>query len=78
MSVGWSFLSLDYNLTMLQSALENLLCLLTFEQKKVYALRAILEADRQALWLIEVLYAIKRNLLGRLHAKKIKGLNQEI
>ena len=47
MSVGWSFLSLDYNLTMLQSALENLLCLLTLDQKNVYVFRAILETVEQ-------------------------------
>ena len=48
-----------------------------------YSFLAIIETDRQTLWLIKMLYAIKGDLLVFIGSKedcmqKIKGLNQEI
>ena len=48
---------------------------LTQEMKQFYAFMYIFSADRQTLWLIEVLHAIKRALEDCM--QKIKGLNQE-
>ena len=32
--------------------------------QEIYAFQTIFETDRETLWLIEVVYAIKRDLLG--------------
>ena len=68
----------------LESSMQNIKVLT--QQKPLLAFKALFETDMECmetLWLIEVMYAIKRDLLGfngswEDYMQEIKGLSQEI